>query len=66
MSRPGFLPPGPGTPPALPQREPARCTCTRIAVPTLEETLGCPDLWQEMPDGIWVHIWPPRKRQVTR
>jgi hypothetical protein len=37
-----------------------------MAVPDLTGTLACPALWQEMPDGIWVHIWPPRKRQVTR
>ena len=55
------MPGGPATPPAV--TEPDRCRCTRIAVPNLIDTLACPALWQEMPDGVWVHIWPPRKRR---
>ena len=35
--------------------EPEQCTCTRLVVATLEETLGCPAGWRYAPGTGWVH-----------
>lgn len=49
---------------------PEKCTCgaegRRVVVGTLEQTLNCPALWAELPDGTWQHDWPARKKQVNR
>jgi hypothetical protein len=47
-----------------PSRPPARCTCRRSVVATLAETLDCPACWYEEPGTGWVHVWPPRVRDV--
>lgn len=41
--------------------EPAQCTCARMVVATLEETLGCPAGWRWVPGTGWVHV-PGRPR----
>lgn len=48
--------------------EPRRCTCTTMVVATLEETLGCPFMWSQLPSGDWAHVLPVRvrPRRVTQ
>jgi len=33
---------------------------------TITATLDCPAVWYETADGIWVHVFPAKKRTVTR
>jgi hypothetical protein len=40
--------------------EPRTCTCTLLAVATLEETLGCPLPWRYAPGAGWLHPLPAR------
>jgi hypothetical protein len=40
--------------------QPLRCTCTRMVVATLEETLGCPFGWRYVPGTGWAHPRPAR------
>lgn len=44
---------------------PAVCTCTRMVVATLAETLRCPGRWYQAPDGTWVHVLPARRKAAA-
>ncbi len=61
--------PGPPAGPALPAPpagqhrpgEPAECTCTRMVVPAIGETLDCPLAWRYVPGTGWLHPLPARR-----
>jgi hypothetical protein len=46
--------------------EPEQCSCIRIVVATIEETLACPYGWRLVPGTGWVHSWPPRRQPRVR
>jgi len=52
----------PGRWPAWPG-EPETCTCTRMVVATIKETLGCPERWGYVPGIGWVHVLTGRRRR---
>lgn len=40
-------------------KPPAECTCTRLVVDTLDETLDCPEGWRYAPWAeAWIHDGP--------
>ena len=41
--------------------QPETCTCTRMVVATIEETLACPYGWRYAPGTGWVHVLPARR-----
>lgn len=40
--------------------EPEKCTCRRIVVATIGETLSCPLGWRYDPRFGWLHLLPGR------
>lgn len=40
--------------------QPERCTCRRMVVATIEETLDCPAGWRYAPGIGWLHPFPPK------